>query len=986
VKNLSWQPWFRNITRHVAAAILIAVSFLLARSASAQNEESQEVETIATPLMPPTDSGAYAIIKQYPESFRRSAPFARAYYEFERRAGLSGKIDQDAYMRAYEQAQNDWKRATSTAYKSTSPRPLSNWKNVGVVGSGGASYSAGCTVALAFDPTNPSIMYAGAQGGGVWKSIDHGSSWVPLTDYALPNMTVASIAVDPHNPATLWVGTGECNVGEPNYSGSGLWRSTNGGADWEHINLGVSNIGQSFVKVLVDPLDSKVIFASPYDGSARGLYRSEDGGATWSRVYSTVGGGIVWDLVAGKVNGQQTYYLVDGGNSFSASSKPGVYQSTDDGKTWTKVSTDNFPAASKIGRSVLAVAGSDLSKVYVLMSQVAGGDSLGLMISNDGGTSWSDKQLPAYLFKSDFGDFAAQGWYDICIAVHPSGSPIYIGGVQAFVDYGQGWQIWSGYHDLPKTNPHVDHHVIALDPTNSSIVFNGTDGGLYMSSDAAHTWGYRSSNMVTNRIYRIAFERSNQSAVWAGAQDQGTWRLGVVNDTSFFGGDGFQPIPYPVSSIVMYYELPLGEVHRSKDFHTDGGVPLTNQMICGDNAPWDAPLKMSLVGHAGGNSYDLLYLGRQNLWRSTDGLTFKKVAGVTGNVTAIGLSPINSDVVVVGNAGKVQVTTDYGVNWTNRSTGLPGSEVSSIELTGRDPQFILATFRTGSATHVMVSTNFGEAWTSVSGVTGSALPSVNVESVALDSNAPTSRWYASTDVGVYFTDDAGQHWQIASGLPIVACRDLQIRKDGTVLRVATFGRGVWETSLPLAVDFTSLTATKSAAGTTLKWKVGGDPDGGRFEIERSVGDEVFTKIGDMSAAGERSFEFVDPATASGSYAFRIALVDPSGARQYSNIVELTYGSNALIVHDARPNPMVRGESDLSINYELPTRQQVEISIFNSIGTKVATLGSGMIKEAGSYTEQWDGHDATGILVPGGTYFFEVTAGDAGSYTGRFVIK
>jgi photosystem II stability/assembly factor-like uncharacterized protein len=970
--------------------LLAFLLVVLAGTASAQSEENEvSPEVLQTALMPPNDSGAYATIRQLPEWVRRSAPYARSYYEFERVAGTSGVYDWDKYFEAYKQAQADWKRETSRGYKSTAPRPLSNWRNIGVTGTTATAFSAGCTVAIAFDPTNADIMYVGAQGGGVWKSMDHGASWVPLTDYALPNMTVASVAVDPHSPSTVWVGTGECNAGEPNYGGSGLWRSKNGGADWEKIDLKTSGIGQSFVKVLVDPGSSNVVFASSYDGNAHGLYRSEDGGTTWSRVFTT--SGVVWDLVAGKIESQQTYFLIDGGNQFAPSGKGGIYKSVDDGKTWTRDTSSVIPSGNKIGRSVLAVASGDQNKVFALMSNISTGDSLALVMSSDAGGSWTEKQLPAYLFKSSGASTFTQGWYDICMTVHPSGLPIYIGGVQAFVDYGQGWQMWSGYGDQMRGNPHVDHHALALDPRNSNTVFAGTDGGLYMSTDGGHAWAYRSNNMVTNRIYRIAFERVNQSAVWAGAQDQGTWRLGLGNDSAFFGGDGFQPITYPVSTSIIYYELPNGNTWRSNNFRSGVSTELTSDKLCGDASNWDAPFKISIVGHAGVNSYDLLYVGRQNLWRTIDGTTFKKLTNISFGypyITAIALSPINSDVLAVGGQGKIQISTDFGASWQNRSTSLPAAQTSSIVMTGRNPNFLLASFRTSGSNHVMVSTNFGTSWTSASGSPGNALPGVGVESVALDSTAPETKWYASTDVGVYYTADAGQTWNFASGLPIVACRDLQyqVRKDGNYIRVGTYGRGVWETSLPLTVSFTNLSAIKNDRGTLLKWTTGGDPDGGTFEIERSIGDQVFEKIGEIAAAGMRTFSFTDASTASGQYTFRVVSVAPSGTRVYSNIVEVTYGSNALIVHEPRPNPVVRGEANVSINYELPSRQPVSITIYSSTGIKVATLGSGEIREPGSYTEQWDGRDSGGNLMPAGTYLYEVTAGELGSFTGRISVR
>jgi hypothetical protein len=400
---------------------------------------------------------------------------------------------------------------------------------------------------------------------------------------------------------------------------------------------------------------------------------------------------------------------------------------------------------------------------------------------------------------------------------------------------------------------------------------------------------------------------------------------------------------------------------------------------------------MSLVGHAGGNASDLVYVGRQNLWRAIDGHTFKKVGGTGFTVpsypyiTAIGLSPTNSDVLYVGSGGKVQLSTNFGASWSNRSTGVTG-EVSSIELTGKDDQFVLISTRGPGG--VLISTNQGTSWTKVNGVSGSSLPSADVESVALDSASPLTIWYAATAVGFYFTTDAGQHWQMTSGLPIVACRDIQIRRDGTILRVATYGRGIWQATVEgaRAVDFSTLSAEKSSGGTVLKWSASNDDAQGSFEVERSIGDESFTKIASVSANGGGEYNFVDPSTATGSYMFRVARLDASGARSYSNIVEVTYGSNQLLVHAPRPNPMVRGAAPVAINYELPSRQAVTVSIYNTLGARIATLGRSGMREPGSYTEEWNGRDLTGDIVPAGVYFYHIEAGDLGNYTGRLSIQ
>ena len=314
--------------------------------------QEMEGEMLAHALIAPTDSGAYYQLNRLPESLRRSRPFARDFQEFIEHAGTSGTIDRKAYFSTFEEARQDILNSGRLALKSASAENIisGQWLNLGLVSVGGDSTpSAGITNVIVFDPQNPAIMYAGGSGGGVWRSKDTGANWLPLTDNWLPNLSVASIAIDPVNTNTLYVGTGYGYSATPEYSGSGLYKSTDAGQSWVREAGGLDS--GSFVKTLVHPTKNNIVFASAFDG-ATGLYRSTDFGGTWKSVLSK---GITWDIIAtAGASNTSIFYAICGGNFFSNASS-GVYKSIDDGATWTKVTSDaNFCIASGIGRSALA--------------------------------------------------------------------------------------------------------------------------------------------------------------------------------------------------------------------------------------------------------------------------------------------------------------------------------------------------------------------------------------------------------------------------------------------------------------------------------------------------------------------------------------------------------------------------------------------------------------------------------------------------------
>lgn len=974
-------------------------------------------EMLSKPIAIPSNEGLYEGLDKIPETVRRSAPFARVMYEMTRRAGKEGTFDVEERIRAFEQSQKDLIRG-EYGLKAPGKELFGDaWTNVGLIGNPPV-YSAGCMSAIAINPSNTNILYAGATSGGVWKSTNGGSTWAPLTDNVLPNLSVSSIAIDPSSPNTLYVGTGNGYAAIDELVGSGLWKSTDAGATWRRI--GTSTFTGTVIKVLVHPTKSNIVLASLYGGGTRGVYRSTDAGSSWTRVFPTSGGAaaVIWDIVPGTVvNNTPLFYFVEGNNVGGSSTEAGIYKSVTEGASWSKISSSVLPAGSRIARSALAVSLYHPERVFCLMSNT-GGDTLGFYRSTDDGGTWSSVGVPRTLFKP-FTTSGAQGWYDLALAVSPfsnaGADTMYIGGVEGWVNRSNssGWVMFTGYNDqLPSTNPHVDIHSFAVKPTGGNTIYTGCDGGLYWSTTGGSSWAYRSTGMVTNRFYHLGLDKNDYKTTWAGAQDQGTWK--IVNGSSTqlkLGGDGFQPIQSWGNSAVTYGELPNGDVYRTVNSGTNWSI------VSGDftdETNWDMPLVMAMAPLGGTQGYDILYAGRQHLWRTTDaGDTWDPISNTfpNGYITAVGISQVTSQDVYVGLHGAIYLTTDAGNTWAAKSSGVPGADVSSIVTTGRDQNFALASVYTSGAGRVLMTTNKGTSWSSVTGLSGFALPNVGVNQVALDSINPKTTWYAATDNGIYYTRDAGQHWTVAgSGLGLAPCRDVQVHPNKITIRVATYGRGIWEANANiLPVELSTLEYEKVAGGTRLVWHTDSERGSAGFYVERSYNGGSFEDITFIPGHGTTSirqdYSYTDSMTAAGTYLYQLKQVDLDGTERFSNHVEVHYGYAQTIVYSAYPNPFLLGTpyhdlanflgNDLTgvtpalqtrFRFELPAADpDVMLRIYDARGTVVKTLLDHSSQEAGQVDAFWDGTTSDGGIAAAGVYFWTLETQSHGSFTNKLIL-
>jgi photosystem II stability/assembly factor-like uncharacterized protein len=674
-------------------------------------------------------------------------------------------------------------------------------------------------------PKDRSTWYVAAGSGGVWKTTNAGTTFTPVFD-GQNSYSIGEITIDPASPETVWVGSGENVSGRHVGWGDGVYRSRDAGGTWERVGLVQS---QHIGRILVDPRSSSVVLVAAEGplwsaGGERGVYRTDDGGATWRPVLQIDEHTGVTDLEFDPSNPDVVYaaayqrrrhvwgFLAGGPGS-------GIWKSTDNGRTWRKVSS-GLPKGD-MGKIGLAVTAADPSVVYATIEAV--GDERGFYRSRDRGESWTRRN--GYISGG-----TGPHYYQEIEASPTNAALVYQMDVflQVTRDGGGTFSRLETAHDK-----HSDNHALWIDPADGRHLIVGTDGGLYESFDEGTHWRHF-PNLPISQFYKVALNnREPFYDVLGGAQDLGTLhgpsrtmnRDGIRNQDWYvpMGADGYGVAFDPRDPDLMYLMWQEGNLYRK---HRRDEEAIFIKPQAGDGDPparwnWDSPILVSP------HNPDRIYFGSQRLWRSDDrgsswtpisgDLTLgqnryeQKFLGRTWSVdalhdtgamskyattTAIAESPLQAGVIAVGtDEGLVQVSSDGGQHWT-RGAALPGlpplSFINDVEASLHEARTIYVAadaHKTGDFTpYVYVSADLGRSWRSIAG----DLPKGTIAWAIQQDHVQPDLLFLGTEFGIYWTPNGGRNWhKLTSGLPTIPFRDLKIqRRDGDLVG-ATFGRGFY---------------------------------------------------------------------------------------------------------------------------------------------------------------------------------------------------
>jgi len=688
------------------------------------------------------------------------------------------------------------------------------WRSIG------PAFTSGRIADFAVDPGNFSHYFVAAASGHIWRTTNDGITYKPVFDHH-GVYSIGALAMDPTNSNVIWAGTGENNHQRAIGYGNGIYKSCDDGNTWKNMGLKDSRqIGE----ILIDPRNSNVVYVAA-EGSIwgpnkeRGVFKTTDGGITWDTVLfiseNTGVANLCFEpgnpdvIYAGAEQRRRRQFTKIGGGPESA-----FYKSTDGGKTWNKL-TNGIPAVDKGGMEIV-VAPSNPNVVYAMFEATENG---GTYRSDDRGASFH-KVSSHYSSGQYYSELIVDPYNEDKVFSMETIS-------QVSVDGGKTWK------QLGNNKRHVDDHALWIDKNNTDHMNIGCDGGVYETFDGAKTWIHKTTLPVT-QFYRVWVDNTEPFYwVYGGTQDnnslggpnRNTKRSGVTSCewVTTLGGDGFWQASDPDNPDIVYSAYQYGNIYRydrkSGERLKIKPVPAKDELTFRWN--WDAPFIVS--PHKGTR----LYMAANKVFVSEDrGDNWKEISGdITRNEdrnqfkvmgkywpsnavakdvstsqwgTAVSLaeSKVKEGLLFVGSDdGVISVTEDGGNNWT-RTTSFPGvpeyTYVSDICPSRFDENVVFASFNNLKSDdfkpYLLKSTDKGKSWVSIA----NDLPDNEVIHTIEQDPINKEMLFVGTELGFYFTVDGGNHWiKLGSGLPDIAVRDIAIQEKENDLAIATFGRGFY---------------------------------------------------------------------------------------------------------------------------------------------------------------------------------------------------
>jgi len=749
-------------------------------------------------------------LSDFPEHFKERKPFKRFAWDYTQRAY---PYDTVPYTRAIKTYNKEIDRILSLESRQN---PLIEWNPRGPAGVLGTGYYSNWGVvsgrirAIAVHPIDPLTVYIGAASGGLWKTIDGGNTWMDIGK-DLGSLNYGAIAIDPDNPDVIYAGSGETiySLSPDMYSGKGLYKSSDGGITWEVITDGFDE-DTHFADIAICPHNSDVIIAAltcssyslGYNLPNEGIWKSTDAGQTWVKTLDLPYG---CDVMFHPDDPNTAYASIGGMHNES-----GFYISNDEGDTWT-ISNDGIPDPTALSRMLFDISMSNPYVLYAVAYEPVNDKRERATYTNayksvNGGETW--QQISAGIPLGGYGGgWYDQGWYDLCIAVDPLDSDhVYIGNIELHetTDGETYFPVRPYGNDARGSIVHFDYHRLVFDPTNPEYLFIGCDGGIYkydLEEDTAYSWN---DGLETFQFYRMGSHPTNPDAMIAGSQDNGTmmtwngedsWIMVMVGD----GMECFFDRADPDNKI--YGARQYGILMRSEN----GGATFSTWKTIEFPRAWITPYfnhstDDGIFYSASDDIYRYPHTAGPLVWeRITSDLMPVEIFSMDQskvNPHHMILAGFDEDQFFIGGIDTVpiMISTDGGFNWTNVTANIPG-EKRWIPKVLCDPldAYTMYIVRNGfsEGNKIYVTTDLGETWDNISG----DLPDIPCLTMFVNPFIP-NQIFVGTDLGIYISDDWGETYYYGGGdMPLVPIQDFEYVEIGNkgYLRVATYGRSIYET-------------------------------------------------------------------------------------------------------------------------------------------------------------------------------------------------
>ena len=698
----------------------------------------------------------------------------------------------------------------------------------------GPAFMSGRIADIAINPDNENEWYVAVGSGGVWKTVNAGTTWQPLTDNQSFYST-GSITIDPNNTNTIWLGTGE-NVGGRHVGvGKGVFLSLDGGKTWKNKGL---NKSEHISKIIVNKKNSNNVFVASQgplwsSGGDRGLYKSIDGGESWSLVLSVNKWTGVTDVVVDPRDENIMYAATWQRHRNVAAYMGGgpgtkLFKSTDGGDSWRQLKT-GLPTG-KLGKIGLAISEINPDVLYAAIELERRKGAV--YRTSNGGESWKK-------MSDTVSGATGPHYYQELVASPHHFDKIYLMDVRVQVSDDGG----KTFYRMNEGNKHSDNHSMTFKKNDPNYLLVGTDGGIYESFDDTKSWKYV-NNLPLTQFYKLAVDDSYPFYnIYGGTQDNNTqggpsrtFRSNGIANSDWFvllGGDGHQPATEPGNPNIVYAQSQQGNLHRV-DRTTGEAVfikPYSGLNEDFERFNWDSPILVS------SHNPKRLYFGSQRVWKSDDrGDSWTPISkDLTKNqerlelpimgkqqswdsawdvyamstyntITSLSESILDQNILYAGtDDGLIHSTKDGGSSWTSitvdKLPGVPDSSfVNDIKADLHNDQVAyvaLDNHKFGDYSPYLYKTsNGGKSWKPI--ING--LPEDTFVWRIVQDHIDPNLLFLASEYGLYFSNNQGEKWiKLSTGLPTISVRDLVIQKRENDLVLATFGRGFY-----VLDDFSSL--------------------------------------------------------------------------------------------------------------------------------------------------------------------------------------
>lgn len=686
-------------------------------------------------------------------------PFMRWEYHWR------NKVNQQGYLISPQEVWQEWEKKNSQTNRNSILNELSNWEPIGPyshTNTGSWSSGQGRVNVVVVDPSNPNTLYLGAPAGGIWKSLDAGINWIPLSDY-LPQIGVSGIAVDYSNSDIIYIATGDKDASDT-YS-IGVLKSLDGGITWNTTGLTFTNTSTLASEIFMHPSNPQILWVA----TSNGFYKTTNGGTTWTRKLT----GNVKDIKLKPGNPDVIYAVTP--NRF--------YRSTNAGENFVEI-TSGMPANS--GRLIIDVTPANPEYVYVLSANTNWSHQ-GLYKSTNSGLSFVRTLNNVDIFEAD------QAWYDLALAVSDTNAEEVYTGVLNI------WKSTNGGNSYIKLNSwsqpfqasytHADIHFLRF---YDGILYCGSDGGIYVSSNGGSNFTDLTATAQIGQFYKIAISKQTATKIAGGLQDNGGYALNNGLWQNYYGADGMDMAIDPNNSNKMYGFIQNG---GGLYFTNNAGASLAGSVNApsGQNGNWVTPLAINSAGELY-SGFNGLYKLVNNSWTLHSTTPF-----LSGNLERITIDSTNDAIIYVGDGNRLFKSTDAGITFSsffNFNNSITGIEVNS------STNNIVYVTTSGTSGSVFKSENGGLNFVNI----GQGLQNLSKNVVKHQGNHTNNPLYVGTNLGVYYRDDTMNTWvPFDTNLPNVHVTDLEIHLLDEKIIAATYGRGIWQSSIPTQLAQNDLT-------------------------------------------------------------------------------------------------------------------------------------------------------------------------------------